>query len=241
MNARRFTMSLVFLLSVAIVGGASCKKQSPPPQEATHTPTEKAVAPAPAPTPKAEVPAPAPTPAPTENAPAPESQRFVKFVTTKGEIVIELDHAKAPATVANFVRYVQDGHYNGVIFHRVINGFMIQGGGFTKDFVEKSTREPIKNEANNGLKNLRGTIAMARTPNPHSASAQFFINVADNASLDHRSPSIEGWGYCVFGKVIKGMEVVDAIKQVATTSHGGHQNVPIDPIVIESASIVDMK
>ncbi len=162
---------------------------------------------------------------------------MVKLNTNYGTIVLELDAAKAPKTVANFLQYAKDGFYDGTIFHRVINGFMIQGGGMQAGMVEKQTREPIQNEADNGLANARGTIAMARTQDPHSASAQFFINVTDNDFLNFRSPTRDGWGYCVFGKVVEGMDVVDKIKGVATGSKGYHQDVPIDDVVIESVEV----
>lgn len=160
----------------------------------------------------------------------------VLLKTNMGEITLELSPDKAPKTVDNFLSYVKSGQYNGTIFHRVINGFMIQGGGFDMTMKEKPTRAPIKNEAANGLKNEPYTIAMARLPDPHSATAQFFININDNAFLNY--PSRDGWGYCVFGKVIKGMDVVDRIKQVPTASKGMYENVPVKPVVIESASII---
>jgi peptidyl-prolyl cis-trans isomerase B (cyclophilin B) len=163
----------------------------------------------------------------------------VTLETTKGNITIELYPEKAPETVANFIQYVQDGFYDGTIFHRVIPNFMVQGGGFTDDMSEKSTREPIKNEANNGLANENGTIAMARTPNPHSASSQFFINVKDNAFLDFQNETPNGWGYCVFGKVSEGMEVVSSIVAVPTGNHGMHQDVPVEPIIIMKASVAE--
>lgn len=159
--------------------------------------------------------------------------------TTKGVIDIELDAEKAPVTVENFLTYVKDGFYDGTIFHRVIDGFMVQGGGLEPGMKEKQTREPIKNEADNGLANDRGTIAMARTNDPHSATAQFFINVSDNTFLNFRSQSVDGWGYCVFGKVVEGMDVVDAIKGVATTTKGFHQDVPAEDVVIEKVEIVE--
>ena len=162
---------------------------------------------------------------------------MVKFTTNYGEILLELDKAHAPISAANFEQYVREGHYDGTLFHRVIDGFMIQGGGLDTHFAEKPTRAPIQNEAKNGLKNQRGTIAMARTSDPHSATAQFFINVADNDFLDY--PSQDGWGYAVFGKVVKGMEVVDRIKGVATGNHRGHQNVPLEPVILEKAEILD--
>lgn len=161
----------------------------------------------------------------------------VLLKTNMGDIVLELNQEKAPKSVENFVQYVKSGQYNGTIFHRVIDGFMIQGGGFDKDMKEKATRAPIQNEAANGLKNDIYTIAMARTSAPHSATAQFFINTANNSMLNY--PSRDGWGYAVFGKVIKGSEVVDKIKNVSTGNRGGHQNVPTTPVVIESASVIN--
>ncbi len=158
--------------------------------------------------------------------------------TNFGDIKLELYPEKAPETVKNFVEYAQNGHYDGTIFHRVINGFMIQGGGFDKDMNQKSTQAPIKNEANNGLKNDNGTIAMARTQDPHSATAQFFINVADNDFLNFSSETTQGWGYAVFGKVVDGLDVIEKIKGVKTTNHGFHENVPAEPVVIESAEVV---
>ena len=159
----------------------------------------------------------------------------VLLVTSMGNIKLELNLEKAPKTVENFMAYVKAGHYKGTIFHRVISTFMIQGGGFDKEMNEKQTKSPIQNEADNGLKNERGTVAMARTPNPHSASSQFFINVKDNGMLNHRSKDPSGWGYCVFGKVIEGMEVVDKIKGVATGNRGMHGDVPNTPITITDA------
>jgi peptidyl-prolyl cis-trans isomerase B (cyclophilin B) len=163
---------------------------------------------------------------------------MIKLTTTFGDIVLELDAEKAPITAANFEQYVKDGHYDGTIFHRVINGFMIQGGGFDADFKQKPTRDTIKNEANNGLSNKTYTVAMARTPDPHSASAQFFINVSDNDFLDFKSESAQGWGYAVFGKVVEGTDVVDRIKGVKTGRHGGHQDVPVEAVVITKAEII---
>lgn len=159
--------------------------------------------------------------------------------TSMGLITLELDSAKAPKTVENFVAYVKSGHYDGTIFHRVMDNFMIQGGGFTIKMVQKPTREAIRNEADNGLKNLKYTIAMARTNDPHSATAQFFINVADNDFLNFSAPSGSGWGYAVFGKVVAGTDVVDKIKKVKTGNNGFHQNVPLEPIAITKAEIVD--
>ncbi len=162
---------------------------------------------------------------------------MITLKTSMGDIVIELDHDKAPKTCENFEQYVRDGHYDGTIFHRVINNFMIQGGGFMPDMTQKPTRDPIENEAKNGLRNVTGSIAMARTSAPHSASAQFFINVKDNGFLDY--PGQDGWGYCVFGKVTDGMDVIDKIKMVETTNRAGHSDVPVDPVVIEKAEITD--
>ena len=160
----------------------------------------------------------------------------VKLTTTKGDIVIELNEEKAPVTVQNFLNYVRDGFYDGTIFHRVIPNFMIQGGGFNDQMMQKNTQDPIKNEADNGLANDRGTIAMARTQDPNSATAQFFINHKDNGFLNYTAPSIQGWGYCVFGKVTDGMDVVDAIAAVKTTNRSGHSDVPEDVITITSAA-----
>lgn len=161
---------------------------------------------------------------------------MIKLITNYGTILIELDHARAPLTCTNFEQYVRDGHYDGTLFHRVIDGFMIQGGGMTEHFLPKPTRPPIQNEAANGLRNQAGTIAMARTMDPHSATAQFFINVADNGFLDH--PGQDGWGYCVFGRVVDGLDTVNAIKEVKTGGHHGHQDVPNDQVLIERAEIV---
>jgi cyclophilin family peptidyl-prolyl cis-trans isomerase len=164
---------------------------------------------------------------------ATEKTETVVLQTTLGEITLVLDAAKAPKTVANFLRYVDEGFYDGTIFHRVIKDFMIQGGGLTKELTRKPAHAPVQNEANNGLKNVRGSIAMARTQEPHSATAQFFINHRDNASLDY--PSFDGWGYAVFGQVSQGMAVVDQIADVATRYQAGRQNVPQQPIIIISA------
>ena len=170
-----------------------------------------------------------------DNAKAPKSAaNFLNYVN-KGLIVLELDAAKAPVTVENFLTYVKEGFYSGTVFHRVIKGFMIQGGGFTPDMQQKTTDAPIENEAANGLKNDAYTIAMARTNDPHSATAQFFINVVDNAYLNHTSPSPQGWGYAVCGKVVKGQDVVDAIRKVRTTRKGYHDDVPFDAVVIDKA------
>jgi peptidyl-prolyl cis-trans isomerase B (cyclophilin B) len=160
---------------------------------------------------------------------------MVKLHTSVGTITLELDSEKAPQTVRNFLDYVAAGHYDNTIFHRVIDGFMIQGGGFEAGMKQKPAREPIKNEADNGLKNDAGTIAMARTSDPHSATAQFFINVADNAFLNYTAASPSGWGYCVFGKVVEGMDVVDKIRIVTTGSKGFHQDVPVEDVIIKHA------
>jgi len=159
--------------------------------------------------------------------------------TNMGDIVLELDKQKAPATVANFLNYVNEGFYNGTVFHRVIDGFMIQGGGFSQDLTKKNTRAPIKNEANNGLKNLKGTIAMARTNDPHSATAQFFINVVNNGFLDYKSATPRGWGYTVFGKVVQGMDVIDKIRKVPTGPSGPFpSDVPKSTVIMESVTVV---
>lgn len=163
-----------------------------------------------------------------------EMNTMILMKTTKGDIKIELDAAKAPKTVANFLKYVESGHYNGTIFHRVISNFMIQGGGHTADMTQKKAPYTVENEANNGLKNVRGSIAMARTSDPHSAGAQFFINVVDNGFLDFKSPTMQGWGYCVFGKVVEGMDVVDAIRAVPTAPG----DVPRETITITAVAVV---
>ena len=163
----------------------------------------------------------------------------VTIATTVGQMTLELDADNAPKTVENFLAYASSGFYDGTIFHRVINNFMIQGGGFTADMEQKPTQAPVDNEANNGLKNERGTIAMARTQDPHSATAQFFINVQDNDFLNHTGENMQGWGYTVFGKVTQGEEVLDKIRCVQTGSQGGHQDVPTDPIIIESISVIE--
>jgi peptidyl-prolyl cis-trans isomerase B (cyclophilin B) len=162
----------------------------------------------------------------------------VKLHTNHGVITIELDEEKAPKSAANFLEYVKSGHYDGTVFHRVINGFMVQGGGFAPGMEQKPTGKPIDNEADNGLKNDKYTVAMARTNDPHSATAQFFINVGDNEFLNHSAPTPRGWGYAVFGKVVDGMDIVDAIKEVKTGRSGGHQDVPVEDVVIERAEAV---
>jgi len=162
----------------------------------------------------------------------------VKLTTNFGNITLKLDAEKAPKTVENFLAYVADGHYDNTVFHRVIKGFMIQGGGFEPGMKQKECRAPIENEAANGLKNKRGTIAMARTGDPHSATAQFFINVVDNDFLDFKAPMGNGWGYCVFGEVVDGLDVIDKIKAVRTGNSGFHQDVPVEDVVIEKAETV---
>lgn len=163
----------------------------------------------------------------------------VKFTTTAGDFIIELNPEKAPITVANFLSYVNDGFYTGTVFHRIIPAFMAQGGGFDTSFKEKITQDTIKIEADNGLKNDRGTIAMARTGIPDSATSQFFINYKDNDFLNHTAPTSSGWGYTVFGKVIKGMEAIDAMEKAPTANRNGHQNVPKTDIVIEKAEVIE--
>ncbi len=164
---------------------------------------------------------------------------MIKLQTNFGPITLELDAKAAPDTVANFIQYVRDGHYTGTIFHRVIDGFMIQGGGFTADMEQKATRAPIRNEADNGLKNVAYSIAMARTPNPDSATSQFFINIANNDFLNFREPSAQGYGYCVFGRVSEGQDTVDRIRKVRTGMRAGHQDVPVENVIIESAEVVE--
>ena len=164
---------------------------------------------------------------------------MVKMDTNQGTIMLELDADNAPNTVANFLTYAKEGFFDGTIFHRVISNFMIQGGGFTEDMNQKDVHDPIKNEANNGLKNDNGTIAMARTGDPHSATAQFFINVKDNDFLNFSSETAQGWGYAVFGKVTEGMDIVEKIKAAETTTKGPYQDVPVEPIIIEKVSIVE--
>lgn len=164
---------------------------------------------------------------------------MIKLHTNHGVITLKLFADKAPETVANFIQYVKDGHYDNTIFHRVISNFMVQGGGFDVNMKELKTRESIKNEANNGVSNKVGTVAMARTMDPHSASAQFFINVNDNEFLDHSAPTTQGWGYAVFGEVVDGFDVVTAIKSVKTTSKNGHQDVPAEEVIIEKAELIE--
>lgn len=167
-----------------------------------------------------------------------DSNPQVRLTTNFGDIVLELNAEKAPKTVANFISYVESGHYNGTIFHRVISNFMVQGGGFDTDFNQKPTQAPVENEADNGLSNVNGSVAMARTMDPHSASAQFFINVNNNDFLNFRDESMQGWGYAVFGKVTEGMETVNKIKAVATGGKKGHQDVPVEDVVLEKAELI---
>lgn len=163
---------------------------------------------------------------------------MIKLHTNYGDITLELDSEKAPVTAQNFIDYVNSGHYDNTIFHRVIDDFMIQGGGFEPGMIQKKTQAPIENEAGNGLKNDKYTIAMARTSDPHSASAQFFINVKDNDFLNYKSSTSQGFGYCVFGKVVEGMDVVDKIKKVKTGTRSGHQDVPLDNVLLQKAEVV---
>jgi cyclophilin family peptidyl-prolyl cis-trans isomerase len=196
-----------------------CGGGSPPPAEEPAPAEEKSPAP----------------PAPTSTGTNP----MVEMRTSLGTMKVELYPDKAPKTAENFLQYAREGFYDGTVFHRVISGFMIQGGGFTPDMSEKKTRAPIENEASNGLKNVRGSLAMARTGDPHSASSQFFINTVDNPFLDFQDESVRGWGYAVFGKVVEGLETLDAIKKVSTGSRDGQDDVPLDPVVIESVRILN--
>jgi peptidyl-prolyl cis-trans isomerase B (cyclophilin B) len=172
-------------------------------------------------------------------AAAERSKVLIKLETNMGDITLELDREKAPITTDNFIKYVEEGFYDGTVFHRVINGFMVQGGGFDKEMQQKATRANIQNEADNGLKNEAYTVAMARTPDPHSASSQFFINVNNNEFLNHQGKSQDGWGYAVFGKVVDGREVVDKIKAVKTGSKGFHRDVPVDTVQIVKATVLE--
>jgi cyclophilin family peptidyl-prolyl cis-trans isomerase len=211
---------------------------APPPEPAAKVEPAEEPPPAEQPPPAEEPPAPPPVakvePAPKKAQPKAPANPVVAMTTSKGVIRIELDPAKAPLSVENFLKYVDDKFYDGTVFHRVIPNFMIQGGGHDKDLAKKDTRDPIQNEAKNGLRNLRGTIAMARTANPHSGTAQFYINHIDNSGLDQASQPPGAWGYAVFGKVVDGMDVVDAIATVETGSVGEMDNVPVTPVVIES-------
>ncbi len=190
---------------------------------------------APAPSPQPPKPGTPATTQTTAKEPSVSNPQVV-FHTSKGDIVIELESAKAPKTVENFLAYTRSGHFDGTVFHRVMPGFVIQGGGFTADMKQKPTKAGIENEAKNGLKNVRGSLSMARTPDPNSATSQFFVNLVDNKGLDP-SPDRDPWGYAVFGRVVEGMDVVDAIAKVPTGNRGPHQNVPVDPIVITKAEI----
>lgn len=241
MRVQRFLFVLIVAIGLLIATGCG---GSPPPEEQAPEKTAEPAAEAPAETPPAEpVEKEEPAPPPEKKAEpqakqaAPAGNPVVAMETSKGTIKIEVYPDKAPETVANFLRYVDDGFYNGTIFHRVKPNFMIQGGGMTPDMTEKQTRAPIKNESANGLANLRGTIAMARTPDPHSASSQFFINHRTNGFLN-RDSAQDGWGYCVFGKVTEGMDVVDAIAAVPTGNKAGHADVPVEPVVIKSVKRV---
>jgi peptidyl-prolyl cis-trans isomerase A (cyclophilin A) len=237
MKALRFLFLLTLALGLLIATG--CGGSAPPPEEKTAPETKAEPATPPAEQPPAEQPpeeqeaAPAPEKkAPQAKKSAPAGNPVVVMETSKGTMKIELYPDKAPETVANFLRYVDDGFYNGTIFHRVIKGFMIQGGGMTPDMSEKPTRAPIKNESANGLANLRGTLAMARSGDPHSATSQFFINHVTNISLNRGQQN--EWGYCVFGKVIDGIDVMDAIAAVPTGNKEEYRNVPLEPVVIKS-------
>lgn len=221
MRSKWMLAAMGLMLTIGCGGG------SPPP------PAEEPAEPAPAPT------AP-PTEEPASTAPAPTGTNpMVEMRTSMGTMKIELYPDKAPKTTENFLQYAREGFYDGTVFHRVISGFMIQGGGFTPDMSEKETRPPIENEASNGLKNVRGSISMARTGDPHSASSQFFINTVDNPGLDFTAETVQGFGYAVFGQVVEGLETLDAIRKVSTGSRGGHDDVPMDPVVIESVRVLN--
>lgn len=221
----------LFAVTAGLMFGCQTAKFDETPVEPEAVATEK---PAEKPVEKVKEAAPAPV-----KEPVVEERKIVMILmkTTKGDIKIELDAEKAPKTVANFLSYVESGHYSGTIFHRVMDGFMIQGGGFEEDMNEKPAPNQVENEAKNGLKNDVGTIAMARTPDPHSAGAQFFININDNEFLNY--PGQDGWGYCVFGKVVEGMDVVNEIKGVKTGNAGYHQNVPVEPVTITEVTVID--
>ncbi len=217
------------LAALGLMVTIGCGGGSPPPPAEEPAPSEPAAPAAPA----EEAPASETTPAPTGTNP------MVEMKTSLGTMKIELYPEKAPKTVENFLQYARDGFYDGTVFHRVIEGFMIQGGGFTPDMTEKDTRAPIQNEASNGLKNVRGSLAMARTGDPHSASSQFFINTVDNPFLDFTGETVQGYGYAVFGQVVEGLETLDAIRNVATGSQGGYDDVPSSPVVIESVRVLN--
>jgi cyclophilin family peptidyl-prolyl cis-trans isomerase len=226
MRSKWMLVTLGFMGTIACGGGPP----APPAEEAK--PGEEAPAPPP--------PAPEEGAAPAEKGAAPTSGNpMVEMRTSMGTMRIELYPEKAPKTVENFLQYAREGFYDGTVFHRVIEGFMIQGGGFTPDMSEKGTRPPVENEASNGLKNVRGSVAMARTNDPHSASAQFFINTVDNPFLDFQSETVQGWGYAVFGQVVEGLETLDAIKKVQTGNRGPHSDVPRDPVIIESVRVLN--
>ncbi|MBK8480149.1 MAG: peptidyl-prolyl cis-trans isomerase [Proteobacteria bacterium] len=245
----RIPLQLLTLCSLLATAGSGCTKKDQPPSAGTEAPRARQATPVaqaastPAKVAAAKGPAAAATaggaPANAAPPPPPGVAREVELTTTRGKLTIELYADKAPGTVANFAEYVRAGFYDGTIFHRVIDGFMIQGGGFDTSFTEKPTRAPIQNEANSGLRNERGTVAMARTSDPHSAGAQFFINVKDNAFLNHRDKSLRGWGYAVFGRVTKGMAVADAIAKLATGPKGPFpQDVPQEDVVLTGARVL---
>ena len=226
MRSKWMLAALPLMLTIGCGGG------SPPPPAEEPAPSEPAAPAVPA-VPAVEEPSSETTPAPTGTNP------MVEMRTSLGTMKIELYPDKAPKTVENFLGYAREGFYDGTVFHRVIDSFMIQGGGFTPDMSEKETRAPIENEAGNRLKNVRGSLAMARTNDPHSASSQFFINTVDNHMLDFQSETIQGYGYAVFGQVVEGFETLDAIKKVSTGSRGGHDDVPMSPVVIEIVRVMN--
>ena len=219
------------LTALALMVTMGCGGGSPPPPAEEPAATPAPPAPAGPAGPAGEEPA-------AETAPT-STNPMVEMRTSLGTMKIELYPDKAPKTVENFLQYAREGFYDGTVFHRVISGFMIQGGGFTPDMTEKETRAPIENEAGNGLKNVRGSIAMARTGDPHSASSQFFINTVDNAFLDFTAETVQGYGYAVFGQVVEGLEALDAIRKVSTASRAGHDDVPTNPVVIESVRVLN--
>jgi cyclophilin family peptidyl-prolyl cis-trans isomerase len=227
LSLRRLMRSKWMFAALGLMVTMGCGGGSPPPPA-----EEPKAAPAP-PAPSEEEPAARPAPSSTGTNP------MVEMRTSLGTMKIELHPDKAPKTVENFLQYAREGFYDGTVFHRVISGFMIQGGGFTPDMSEKETRAPIENEASNGLKNVRGSLAMARTGDPHSASSQFFINTVDNPFLDFTAETVQGYGYAVFGQVVEGLETLDAIKKVSTASRGGYDDVPVDPVVIESVRVLN--
>jgi cyclophilin family peptidyl-prolyl cis-trans isomerase len=227
LSLRRLMRSKWMFAALGLMVTMGCGGGSPPPPA-----EEPKAAPAP-PAPSEEEPAARPAPSSTGTNP------MVEMRTSLGTMKIELHPDKAPKTVENFLQYAREGFYDGTVFHRVISGFMIQGGGFTPDMSEKETRAPIENEASNGLKNVRGSLAMARTGDPHSASSQFFINTVDNPFLNFTAETVQGYGYAVFGQVVEGLETLDAIKKVSTGSRGGYDDVPVDPVVIESVRVLN--